>query len=149
MKCIYCGNELKESDAFCTSCGKSVIRDQNSDKGFAEAENNIAASNDPVNDRVYYNDPTVIQTTPNTKYNVLSIVGLCLSGGSFLFSLFGLTAIAGIVLSILALLQINKTGEKGKVLAIIGICLGGAGLLFGIIAMGVLFTSLSTLGSLV
>lgn len=49
------------------------------------------------------------------KWNTLSIVGLILSV---------VLGIVGSIVSIIALLKINKTHEKGKVLAIIGIVVG-------------------------
>jgi len=64
-----------------------------------------------------YDQNTPATTAPGTagRYNVLAIVGFILA---FVF------ALAGLVVSIIALSQIKKTGEQGKGLAIAGIVIG-------------------------
>lgn len=58
-------------------------------------------------------------------YNVLSIVGFVVSIVSVIFAYFGLLgSITGLALSIAALVQINRRGERGKGFAIAGICVG-------------------------
>lgn len=58
-------------------------------------------------------------TTPatTTKFNVLSIVG-------FVLAFLGWLAVVGIILEIVALNQIGRTGERGRKLAIAGIVVG-------------------------
>lgn len=55
-------------------------------------------------------------TTPatTTKFNVLAIVG-------FVLAFFGWLAVVGLVLEIIALGQIKRTGERGRNLAVAGI----------------------------
>ena len=56
------------------------------------------------------------------KTNVNAIIGFGLSLASFIVNnVYGLFAIAGLILSIIGLSQINERGEKGKAFAIIGI----------------------------
>ncbi|MCS5732614.1 DUF4190 domain-containing protein [Herbiconiux daphne] len=59
------------------------------------------------------------------KTNVLAIVSLVLSILSF--------NIIAVILGIIALSQIKKTGESGRGLAIAGIIIGGIGFVFWII----------------
>ena len=58
------------------------------------------------------------------RYNVLSIVGFILA---FVFSL------AGLIVSLIALSQIKKTGERGHGLALAGVILSAVFLVVGII----------------
>lgn len=58
------------------------------------------------------------------RYNVMAIVGFILS---FFIS------IAGLIVSIIAFVQIKRTGERGRGLALAGIILGAVFLVFGII----------------
>lgn len=57
-------------------------------------------------------------------YNVLSIVGFILA---FVFSL------AGLIVSLIALSQIKKTGERGHGLALAGVILSAVFLVLGIV----------------
>jgi uncharacterized membrane protein len=59
------------------------------------------------------------------KWNVLAIVG---------FILAFLVSIAGLVISIIAFVQIKKTGDKGRGLALAGIIIGAVFLVIGIIS---------------
>ncbi|ROP75375.1 MULTISPECIES: DUF4190 domain-containing protein [unclassified Frigoribacterium] len=63
-----------------------------------------------------YDQNTPATTAPGTagRYNVLAIVGFILA---FVF------ALAGLVVSIIALSQIKKTGERGRGLALAGVIL--------------------------
>ena len=73
-----------------------------------------------------YDQNTPATTAPGTagRYNVLAIVGFILA---FVF------ALAGLVVSIIALSQIKKTGERGRGLAIAGIIIGLLSIVFGIL----------------
>lgn len=64
------------------------------------------------------------------RYNVLSIVGFILA---FVIS------IAGLVVSIIALSQIKKTGEKGRGLALAGIIISVLAIILTIVGYIVLF----------
>ncbi|KFI58343.1 DUF4190 domain-containing protein [Bifidobacterium cuniculi] len=67
---------------------------------------------------------------PTEKWNTMCIVGFVLS---FLLPLVGL------VLSIIALVQINKTGEKSKGMAIAGIVIGALATILSIAMIGFIF----------
>jgi len=70
--------------------------------------------------------------------NVMSIVGVVAAG----LSILGFGAVSGIValvVSMIALGQIKKTGEQGKAFAIIGIVVGAASILLTVLGIAVLF----------
>lgn len=94
--CTHCGAEILDEAAICTKCGCPV-------------------------------DSTTANTTSKPKLNVLALVGFILSLGSLILYYFGiLTAIAGIICSIVGLVQVNRRGERGKGFAIAGISVGAA-----------------------
>lgn len=67
---------------------------------------------------------------PTEKWNTMCIVGFVLSF---------LIPIVGLVLSIIALVQINKTGEKSKGMAIAGIVIGAVAAVMAIAAVVFVF----------
>ena len=75
-----------------------------------------------------YSAPAVpaYQPQPQQSYNVLAIVG-------FVLSFF--TTIIGLIISIVALNQIKKTGEKGRGFAIAGIWISIAAIVIAIISV--------------
>jgi hypothetical protein len=66
-------------------------------------------------------------------YNVLAIVGFILA---FVFN------IAGLVVSLIALSKIKKTGERGRGLAIAGVIISIASIIFGIIYIAVILPAI-------
>jgi len=66
-------------------------------------------------------------------YNVLSIVGFILA---FVFN------IAGLVVSLIALSKIKKTGERGRGLALAGVIISIASIIFGIIYIAVILPAI-------
>lgn len=77
---------------------------------------------------------------PNPKWNVLSIITLVSAVIGF--------SLISIVLGIISLNQIKKTGEQGKVLAIIGIIIGALYTIGYIIAIFAFIALLGTAGSI-
>ncbi len=66
---------------------------------------------------------TPIQPTRSKQLNVLSLLGFIFSLVSLLIALFGSVALAGLICSILGLVQTkNNTQQFGKGFAIAGIC---------------------------
>ena len=63
--------------------------------------------------------------------NVLSIVGIIVAGISIFLNFWGIVGIAAVIISSIALLQINKSNEKGKGIAITGISIGALSVLYG------------------
>jgi len=69
--------------------------------------------------------PTYTPAASSDKYNTLAIVGFILA---FFVSL------GGLIVSIIALGQIKRTGERGRGLALAGAIIGGLSLVIGIIS---------------
>jgi peptidyl-prolyl cis-trans isomerase B (cyclophilin B) len=67
------------------------------------------------------------------RYNVLAIVGFILA---FVFN------IAGLVVSLIALSQVKKTGERGRGLALAGVIISIVSIIFGIIYFAVIFPAI-------
>ena len=65
----------------------------------------------------------------------MSIAGFVLSCVSMVLCCFPITAIIGLILSIVSLPQMTKTGERGKGLAIAGLILNGLVILFWIVML--------------
>ena len=70
----------------------------------------------------------VVQNNTEIGYNVMSIVGFVLS---FIPKLW----LVALVISIIALVQISKTKEKGKGLAIAGIAISSSIVIIGLFAL--------------
>ena len=77
------------------------------------------------------NNDILTQKTQQT--NMLSIIGLIVAGISIFLNFWGVVGIAAVILSTVALIQINKSGEKGKSMAICGISIGAFSILYGFI----------------
>lgn len=89
---------------FCGKCG-TKLEDEKCPKCDAKVEKEVVKA-EPV------------RKASEGKTNGLSVAGFVLSLTSFLFTLL---AIPGLILSIIGLSQIKKTGDEGKGLAIAGI----------------------------
>lgn len=99
--CQNCGAQYDARSAYCPKCG--TASNQSSNNGHVVGNGQVYAGD-------MYNQSNMMGN--NQKYNVLAIVGL-------IFSFF--VAPVGLILSIIALVQIKKTKEKGKGLAIAGL----------------------------
>jgi len=108
IKCDKCGSEVDSNAKFCPNCGAKI---ESTEK--AERVEVVEAT-------VKDNSGNKVNNT-EIGYNVMSIVGFVLS---FIpISKFWLVAL---VISIIALVQISKTKEKGKGLAIAGIAISSS-----------------------
>ncbi|MFJ7289549.1 DUF4190 domain-containing protein [Curtobacterium sp. AB451] len=72
------------------------------------------------------------------RYSVLAIVG---------FILAFVVNIAGLVVSIIALTQIKKTGERGRGLALAGVIISALSIVFGIISIIVFASAAANMGT--
>lgn len=95
---------------FCKNCGAEIIEGSN----FCLNCGTSVASGENRN-----------------KFNTLSTVGLIVAAISLLLNFWGLVGIAAVILSSIGLIQINRTGEKGKGIAITGILLGAFSIIYG------------------
>ena len=105
MFCKICGKEINDQAVICPYCGCQV------------------------------NGSVAVAKDDNRKVNVLCIVGFVLSLASLLIGLFGLVAIAGLVLSIVGVNQASKNNQKLKGLGIAGICVSAGSLLYTLIVL--------------
>ncbi|PZF58943.1 DUF4190 domain-containing protein [Curtobacterium sp. MCSS17_008] len=71
------------------------------------------------------------------RYNVLAIVG---------FILAFVVNIAGLVVSIIALGQVKRTGERGRGLALAGVIISAISLLFSVISIIVVIVAAGSAG---
>ena len=114
IKCDKCGSEIDEKSKFCPNCGAKIEFSKKAEK--VEVVEAVVKDSD--------------NTTNNTEkgYNVLSIIGFILA---FIPKLW----IVSFIISIIALVQISKTKEKGKELAIAGISISSFLIAIGLIAL--------------
>lgn len=125
MYCTNCGKEIKGGEKFCTACGTA--------SDVAMVKTALA--------------PAEVPTNPDTskerkKFNVFAIVGFAVSIVCFLGGpkTIVLGPLAGLVFSIIALVQIKRKSQKGNGLAIAGVVLGGISTLVS--AVTAIFTTL-------
>lgn len=126
MNCPVCQKTVSEGLNFCPACGAAL-------NGTEPAENFTAVSP----------SASTAPQIPVAPYNKLCIIGLSISAGSLLINFLGLVGLAGLIISIIGLVQVGKTNERGKGLAIAGIVVGAASVLFGLIWGSLLASALS------
>ena len=114
MYCTNCGKECNQDEKFCTGCGTALNAMQEQTAASVPA---VAAA--PT--------ATAAPAKEKKKFNVFAIVGFVLSLVCFLGGpgTVVLGPLAGLIFSIVALVQIKKNSQKGKGLAVAGVILGG------------------------
>lgn len=114
MFCKFCGKELPTDALFCPNCGASL-----------NAQSEPLKEQPPKEDYFqpdFGQPPCPPPFVPyKKKSNVLCIIGFVLSLVSLIISVYGTVAIAGLVLSIIGLVQTTKRNEGLKGLGIAGI----------------------------
>ena len=105
MYCKHCGFQLQEQVNYCPACGKSQL--------------DPVEQQPPVAPQPEYTPAAPVQMPHNT----FCVVGFALSCVSFILTFFGLTALAGLILSVIGLRQTSVKGERGKAYAVSGIVL--------------------------
>ena len=115
IKSDKCGSEVDSNAKFCPNCGAKIEPTEKAERVEVVETTVKGDSYNKVN---------------NTEigYNVMSIVGFVLS---FIPKLW----LVALVISIIALVQISKTKEKGKGLAIAGIAISSSILIIGLFAL--------------
>lgn len=103
MYCKNCGKELDENTNFCPNCG---------------ASQNIDSQNTQENDDSF------------KQYKTMSIIGFCLSCISIFTDLKGALATAGIILSVIGLINIKDLHCKEKFFALGGILIGAGSIIY-------------------
>lgn len=113
MYCTNCGKECNQDEKFCTGCGTAL---------------NVSLEQTTASISVAEPAPTAAATPTNEKkkFNVFAIVGFVISLVCFLGGpgTIVLGPLAGLIFSIVALVQIKKNSQKGKGLAVAGVILG-------------------------
>ena len=117
MFCRTCGKEVNDNAVICPHCGCAL----KNESIYAEVKNDVK------------------------KINVMCLVGFILSMASLLIALYGMVAIAGLVLSIVGVVQTNKTGERLRGLGIAGIIVAAVSLIFTLIVISIGISLLSVL----
>lgn len=113
MYCINCGKQIDDGVAFCPECGAA--------QKVVATSNNANAVNSYANNK--------------TSYDTMCIVGLVISGISLLVNLCGIVGIAGVIVSVIGLINCSPDNKNGKIFAIIGIVIGGFSIVFAAIAL--------------
>lgn len=111
MFCNKCGKDITDGATFCDNCGNRLYNEQ--EQPIQNTTN------------IYQQEVT------KPKLNIMALVGFILGCVSFLINFWGIVGIVALVFSIVGLIQINNTNEKGKGLAIAGTILGGIGVIYG------------------
>jgi len=110
MFCPNCGKEIKDDAKFCPFCGCEIKKSDHETINGVVVDDNV---------HPYVNDGSSNAkentTTSSDKYNTSAIIGFILS---FIFP------IGGIILCVLALVQIYNTNQKGRGLATAGLIIG-------------------------
>ena len=117
IKCDKCGSEVDSNVKFCPNCGAKIEPTEKAERV------------EVVEATVKDNSGNKVNNT-EIGYNVMSIVGFVLS-----FILIPKFCLVALVISIIALVQISKTKEKGKGLAIAGIAISSLIVIYGLIAL--------------
>ena len=117
IKCDKCGSEVDSNVKFCPNCGAKIEPTEKAERV------------EVVEATVKDNSGNKVNNT-EIGYNVMSIVGFVLS-----FIPITKFRLVALVISIIALVQISKTKEKGKGLAIAGIAISSLIVIYGLIAL--------------
>ena len=117
IKCDKCGSEVDSNSKFCPNCGAKIEPTEKAERV------------EVVEATVKDNSDNKVNNT-EIGYNVMSIVGFVLS-----FIPIPKFRLVALVISIIALVQISKTKEKGKGLAIAGIAISSLIVIYGLIAL--------------
>lgn len=139
MVCPSCGHEVSEGTNFCLNCGAKLEMEAAETQAPMEQVSQGAETQTQEEKR-----STASKAMSNAPFNVLSIAGLAVSCLSLVLGLYGLTGIAGVILSVLGYRQIKHTQERGKSLALVGIILGCCSAIFCIAIL--LFTVTAYVG---
>lgn len=133
--CRGCGNFMEENERVCPSCGTPRGEEPKTEPlhgtvprqadGAPTGEAPAGGASAPQAPPVY---GPYARPVPQAKTNGLAIAGLICSGLGL--HTCGLTAVAGLILSLIALRQISERGERGKGVAVAGAVIGAVILVF-------------------
>ena len=118
IKCDKCGSEIDGSANFCPNCGAKIEATEKAER--VEVVETVIRNNNTNNN--------TINTTTEAGYNALAIIG-------FILAFIPKIWVISLIISIIALVQISKTKEKGKGLAIAGIAISSSIMIIGLFAV--------------
>ena len=136
-KCSYCGSENEDSGKFCRNCGAELPKAVEPE--VAEVISEPVTVIEPIIAKPV-SEPVAAQTVmPDVEYgqakentnNGLCVAGLIVSIASIFCC--GITAFIGLILSIIGLVSVKKTKQKGKGMAIAGIIISVVATIIGFI----------------
>lgn len=127
MYCKNCGHQIDDGSKYCPECGASQNTSFSSDYEYSGTQ----------------------EFKHEAGYNSVCIIGLVISIASLFINMFGLLAIAGIIVSIAGMKSCKSRGEKGKVFAVIGLVLGIVSLLYTILVVFLLLGVTSTMTDMI
>lgn len=143
MYCQNCGKALISEEKFCMACGTAVpVADEPTEQAEEFAEELAAAT---LEEPAVQEIEAAVVTAENVptpqkekkKTNIFAIIGFVVSLVCFLgiikASVIG--PLAGLIFSIVALVQIKKNGQKGKGLAVAGVILGAIATLVSFVTL--------------
>ena len=108
MFCKVCGKEVNDKAIICPACGCKI----------SESEEILATA--------------TTADKGKKKINVCCLVGFILALASFFLALYGIVAIAGLVLSIIGLVQCSKGNYSLKGLGIAGVIVAACGIIYAV-----------------
>ena len=127
MYCRYCGKQLSDDSKFCHACGSAV-----DSPVTAQVTPTPTESPQPVCTCQCSQAPV---QEGKKKNNVCCLIGFILSFVSYLFAFNELCifSLAGLILSIIGLVQAKKRNENWRGFGLAGIIIGGVAVLIGFI----------------
>ncbi len=132
MFCPNCGREFEPNEKFCTACGTAAPMKEELPEPVEELGEELTATvgesigQEPEVPAALLTENAPAPKKEKKKVNIFAIIGFVVSLVCFLgiikASVIG--PLAGLIFSIVALVQIKKNNQKGKGLAVTGIILG-------------------------
>lgn len=119
MICVNCRKEIPDGAAVCPQCG--AVQKRTTQTPISNMGNNVNSGNQPVGQKA--------------PYNKMCLIGLVISVISLFLNFWGIVGIAGVIVSVIGLINCKATNENGKMLAIIGIAIGAYSILYALVIM--------------
>ena len=129
MFCGNCGKEIEENVKFCPHCGGQITKTSGTQGAPLSQPSGMSDSN--------IKKESAIQNVP---YNTMCILGMVIACISLLINFWGIVGMAGLILSIVGLQQVQQSHENGKALAIVGIVIGSFSVIYACMTLMTLFS---------
>ena len=132
MYCYNCGKEIHNDTVICPNCGA-----RQPGPGYSGSNYSSNGSSGYSYNQNYSSYNNTVHTV---HYNTCCIVGFIVSIVSIFVRLHGLVPAAGILVSVMGLLEYKKRGEKGKGLAVAGIVISVLSLIISLLIIFSVFS---------